>query len=87
MSLSQYRCTPRQENRQIYYMQASLSKERSSRGQIVASLKDTIAGLKAAGDVEGRLKAQVVALHGQVTEAQRAQVHNKLPCNRCRMES
>jgi hypothetical protein len=44
----------------------------------VASLKDTIAGLKAAGDVEGRLKAQVVALHAQVTEAQRAQVHNKL---------
>lgn len=44
----------------------------------MASLKDTIAGLKAAGDVEGRLKAQVVALHGQIAEAQRAQVHNKV---------
>ena len=41
----------------------------------MASLKDTIAGLKAAGDVEDRLKAQVVALHAQLTEAQRAQVH------------
>ncbi len=55
-------------------LQASLAKERSGRAQIVASLKETISGLKAAGDVEGRLKAQAIALHGQVTAAQHAQV-------------
>ena len=56
------------------HLQASLAKERSGRAQIVASLKETISGLKAAGDVEGRLKAQAIALHGQVTAAQHAQV-------------
>ena len=40
----------------------------------MASLKETISGLKAAGDVEGRLKAQTIALHGQITAAQHAQV-------------
>ena len=59
-------------------MQASLAQERSGRAQMVASLKETISGLKAAGDVEGRLKAQVIALHGQVTAAQSAQVPSHL---------
>ncbi len=62
-------------------LQASPVKERSGRAQIVASLKETISGLKAAGDVEGRLKSQVIALHGQITAAQHAQVLPHLPCS------
>ena len=59
-------------------MQASLAQEKSGRAQMVASLKETISGLKAAGNVEGRLKAQVIALHSQVTAAQSAQVPSHL---------
>ncbi len=55
-------------------LQASLAKERCGRAQMVASLKETISGLKAAGDVEGRLKAQAIALHRQIAAAQHAQV-------------
>jgi len=62
-------------------LQASLVKERSGKAHIVASLKETISGLKAAGDVEGRLKSQVIALHGQITAAQHAQVLPHLPCS------
>lgn len=52
---------------------------------MVASLRDTISGLRAAGDVEGRLKAQVMALHGQAAAAQAAQV--RPPCIHCRQHA
>ena len=55
-------------------LQASLAKEKSGRAHTVASLRETISGLKAAGDVEGRLKAQATALHGQFAAAQHTQV-------------
>lgn len=63
-------------------MQAALGQEKSGRARMVASLKDTISGLKAAGDVEGRLKAQLLALHGQLTAAHAAQVR-LVPAQNC----
>ncbi|DBA92530.1 TPA: hypothetical protein ACH3X1_002761 [Trebouxia sp. C0004] len=44
-------------------LKAALAKEKSERARIVLSLRDTITGLKQAGDVEGRLKAHLVQTH------------------------
>ena len=52
--------------------QASLAQEKAGRARIVESLRSTIGGLRAAGDVEGRLKAELVAAHEQFASAQAA---------------
>lgn len=40
----------------------------------MASLRETIDGLRAAGDVQGRLKSEIVTLHDQLAAARDAQV-------------
>lgn len=55
-------------------VQAALAKEKSERARIVLSLRDTITGLKQAGDVEGRLKADLVNTHDQLAASQVARV-------------
>jgi hypothetical protein len=55
-------------------MQGSLAQERTGRARMVASLRQTIDGLRAAGDVQGRLKVEIVGLHDQLTAARDAQV-------------
>ena len=57
----------------IVSMQAALSKEKSERARIVLSLRDTISGLKQAGDVEGRLKADLVQTHEDLATSRAAQ--------------
>lgn len=52
--------------------QASLAQEKASRARIVESLRGTIDGLRAAGDVEGRLKAELVATHEQLASTRAA---------------
>ena len=54
--------------------QAALAKEKSERARIVLSLRDTITGLKQAGDVEGRLKADLVQSHEDLASARASQV-------------
>ena len=54
--------------------QAALSKEKSERARIVLSLRDTITGLKQAGDVEGRLKADLIHTHEHLASSTAAQV-------------
>lgn len=54
--------------------QAALSKEKSERARIVLSLRDTITGLKQAGNVEGRLKTDLVNMHEQLAASRTAQV-------------
>ena len=61
-------------------MQAALAKEKSERARIVLSLRDTITGLKQAGDVEGRLKADLVNTHDQLAASQVAQVRSYSDC-------
>lgn len=56
-------------------MQATLSKEKSERARIVLSLRDTITGLKQAGDVEGRLKADLVQTHEDLATSRAMQVN------------
>ena len=56
------------------WMQAALAKEKSERARIVLSLRDTITGLKQAGDVEGRLKADLVQTHEHLASSRIAQV-------------
>ena len=56
-------------------MQAALSKEKSERARIVLSLRDTITGLKQAGDVEGRLKADLVQTHEDLATSRAMQVN------------
>jgi len=38
----------------------------------VASLRETISGVRAAGDVEGRLKAELLAVHEQLASSRAA---------------
>ena len=54
--------------------QAALFQEKSERARIVLSLRDTITGLKQAGDVEGRLKADLVQTHEDLATSRAAQV-------------
>ncbi|KAL0020086.1 hypothetical protein WJX79_009298 [Trebouxia sp. C0005] len=54
-------------------LQAALAKEKSERARIVLSLRDTITGLKQAGDVEGRLKADLVQTHEDLAASRAAQ--------------
>ncbi|KAL3148684.1 hypothetical protein ABBQ38_014099 [Trebouxia sp. C0009 RCD-2024] len=54
-------------------LKAALSKEKSERARIVLSLRDTITGLKQAGDVEGRLKADLVQTHEDLATSRAAQ--------------
>ena len=54
--------------------QEALAQERGGKARIVASLRETIAGLRAAGDVEGRLQRQLAATADQLAAAQAAQV-------------
>jgi hypothetical protein len=62
-------------------MQAALAKEKSERARIVLSLRDTITGLKQAGDVEGRLKADLVQTHEHLAASRAAQVSpHAMPC-------
>ncbi len=62
-------------------MQAALAKEKSERARIVLSLRDTITGLKQAGDVEGRLKADLVQTHEHLATSRAAQVSpHAVPC-------
>lgn len=56
-------------------LQAALAKEKSERARIVLSLRDTITGLKQAGDVEGRLKADLVQTHEDLASSRAAQVN------------
>lgn len=58
----------------MMYCQAALSKEKSERARIVLALRDTITGLKQAGDVEGRLKADLVQTHENLATSRAAQV-------------
>ena len=55
-------------------MQAALAKEKGDRARIVLSLRDTITGLKQAGDVEGRLKADLVQTYEDLAASRAAQV-------------
>ncbi|CAL8462495.1 g2028 [Coccomyxa elongata] len=57
---------------EILSLKASLAQEKASRSRIVESLRGTIDGLRAAGDVEGRLKAELVAAHEQLASTQAA---------------
>jgi len=59
----------------IMSMQAALAKEKSERARIVLSLRDTITGLKQAGDVEGRLKADLVQTHEDLAASRAAQAN------------
>lgn len=52
--------------------QACLAQEKAGRARIVESLRGTIEGLRAAGDVEGRLKAELVSAHEQLASARAA---------------
>ncbi|DBB14510.1 TPA: hypothetical protein ACH3X3_004792 [Trebouxia sp. C0006] len=54
-------------------LKAALAKEKSERARIVLSLRDTITGLKQAGDVEGRLKADLVQTHEHLASSRIAQ--------------
>jgi hypothetical protein len=54
--------------------QDALAQERAGRARIVASLRETVAGLRAAGDAEGSLKAQLAAAQAQAAAARTAQV-------------
>lgn len=63
--------------------QAALAKEKSERARIVLSLRDTITGLKQAGDVEGRLKADLVQTHEDLASSRAAQVHLWCACVQC----
>lgn len=51
-----------------------MSKEKSERARIVLSLRDTITGLKQAGNVEGRLKTDLINTHEELAAARSAQV-------------
>ncbi len=55
-------------------LQASLSQEKNERGKIVTSLRETILGLRRAGDVEGRLKTELIQQHESLASAHAAQV-------------
>ncbi|BDA46361.1 hypothetical protein COCOBI_08-4530 [Coccomyxa sp. Obi] len=57
---------------EIQSLKASLAQEKAGRARIVESLRGTIDGLRAAGDVEGRLKAELVAAHEQLASTRAA---------------
>ena len=54
-------------------MQGSLAQEKNERGKIVTSLRETIYGLRRAGDVEGRLKTELIQQHELLAAARAAQ--------------
>ena len=64
----------RSSQKLVLRAQEALAQERGSKARIVASLRETIAGLRAAGDVEGRLKQELAAACTQLAAAQAAQV-------------
>ncbi|KAK9819108.1 hypothetical protein WJX74_002074 [Apatococcus lobatus] len=51
----------------------SLAQEKNERGKIVTSLRETIHGLRRAGDVEGRLKTELIQQHELLAAAKAAQ--------------
>ncbi|KAK9863504.1 hypothetical protein WJX84_001683 [Apatococcus fuscideae] len=52
---------------------ANLAQEKNERGKIVTSLRETIHGLRRAGDVEGRLKTELIQQHELLAAARAAQ--------------
>lgn len=54
--------------------QDALAQEKGQRARVVMSLRETIGGMKAAGDVEGRLKAELVRYHELLAASKSSQV-------------
>ena len=60
-------------------MQGSLAQEKNERAKIVTSLRETIHGLRRAGDVEGRLKTELIQQQELLAAAKAAQACTHLP--------
>ncbi|KAK9818004.1 hypothetical protein WJX72_005629 [[Myrmecia] bisecta] len=72
---------------EVQALSAALAQEKGERARIVMSLRDTIGGLKQAGDVEGRLKAELIQLHEQLATARAAQEQAEAKASQRRSEA
>ncbi|GMH42030.1 hypothetical protein BSKO_09949 [Bryopsis sp. KO-2023] len=81
--------TTRTLEEEVKTLKKSLASENNERAKIVMSLRETIGDLKVAGSVEGKLKAEIIRMHEEVTRAvaAKSQAEEEIKEMHCGMEA